>query len=557
MEKIKDGPGEETINVKPPSIGEKSVEAETLGSENAAASQMDAVLQRQINDKLKGKQNGKSPVAASSEESKPAMKRAVVKETPAVKEAPVETPAAEATPVEAPAAEAAPVEAPAAAEAPAPAEAPAADATPVEAPAAEAAPAEAPAVEATPVEAPAAEAAPAEAPAADATPGEAPAAEAITSVEKPANPIAEKMAELSGLADHFTDLARSPVQSAEAASKHEEESPKVDLNMTKKDPYVAAAEKERVLKMIRDAASKRMEDGFDLRATLRARMAPLEDAPAPTESPVALEEAPSATDAPEGTAATGFTIQEDVTTTVAPEAPSEPEESAAVVEEPAAPVAAIQPMEPEAPAATEATKPSQTAVLLPPSMKMPSGTRMKMDPLPSPSQARLTEAFLRQLKGHEPMPEGLEIKKTRAKVTTDDAAPQPEVAPTARPRKRTRRNIAEDGSIEVPVESLGSGIFNALGDMVGAVVEGSAATARKVQSTVTGEDPMPEAPGPKLSGTDRAARRIAKGVKGAGSGAAEIVVGAGNIVVGAVGIVTMPVLGAIGSVFQAFKPAKE
>ncbi|MBF0157553.1 MAG: hypothetical protein HQL57_10250, partial [Magnetococcales bacterium] len=40
-------------------------------------------------------------------------------------------------------------------------------------------------------------------------------------------------------------------------------------------------------------------------------------------------------------------------------------------------------------------------------------------------------------------------------------------------------------------------------------------------------------------------------------GVGGIVKGGGNLVVGTLGIVTMPVFGAVGAVFRAFKPARK
>ncbi|MBF0191944.1 MAG: hypothetical protein HQL99_12520 [Magnetococcales bacterium] len=366
-----------------------------------------------------------------------------------------------------------------------------------------------------------------------------------------AEPAADKKAELSGLVDRFTDLARtaSPAVTAEAAPPAPEVKEDASLGgMPRKDPYVAAAEKERVLKMIRDAASKRMEDGFDLRSSLKAKNAAQEETPEESNVGIPTLE-PVGDTKPHST----FTIQEDVTTTARPTAAGTQTASAPESVSATPSMARFDFAQPQA-SPIEEIQNLQPGILVPPIPRAPALSRPKMDSLPSPTQTRLTEAFLRQLKGEEPLDDEPVFKPAQAKTEETQATA------AAAPKKSNRRRVMnEDGTVQVPVETLGTGIFNALGDMIGAMVQESQTVANKVKTTVVGpeEEPEAEMTGPKPTGTDRAAQKIAKGVQGAGGGVADIIVGAGNIALGAVGIVTMPVVGAVGAIFRAFKTTKK
>ncbi|MBF0308762.1 MAG: hypothetical protein HQL56_04450 [Magnetococcales bacterium] len=376
---------------------------------------------------------------------------------------------------------------------------------------------------------------------------------AVTS--RAADALAEKKAEMAHMADRFSDLARTPAQAAPAKEASDPgnaasatpraTAPEVTAApvapthdeapaMPRKDAFVAAAEKERVLKMIRDAASKKMEEGFDLRAmkagshhTETAKVVPPVEEPRPSL----------------------FAIEEDVTTTsplpVAETAPEASELPAATLPETTAVAEAAVAESPAASTHSDEVLKVSPGGLVPPVPRVSSGPqRTKSEAIPSAAQARINEAYLRQLKG-----QALDDEPT-ARVTPEKAAPAPAV------KKATRRAPASDPR-EVPVESLGEGIFNALGDMVGGVVNASRSLTGKVRKVVVDpeEELAAEESGIPLSGTDRAAKKMAKGVTDVAGGVGGILKGGGNIVLGTIGVVTMPVVGAVGAIFRAFKPS--
>ncbi|MBF0213559.1 MAG: hypothetical protein HQM00_08345, partial [Magnetococcales bacterium] len=131
MEKIKDGLGVDKKSAKSQSIGERSVAVNPVDTEDAAANQMDVVLQRQIEDKLKVKQGGKTVSSSKPQKvetagisTQPEMPKSAaaadadimpiaVDIAPAVEPAPTPEPAVEAAPTSEPAVEAAPASEPA------------------------------------------------------------------------------------------------------------------------------------------------------------------------------------------------------------------------------------------------------------------------------------------------------------------------------------------------------------------------------------------------------------------------------------------------------------
>ncbi len=318
---------------------------------------------------------------------------------------------------------------------------------------------------------------------------------------------------LSLAAEPATPKKDEPPASQPASSTEDDAEP---LPTPGKDAFVAAAEKERVLKLIRDAATKRMEETPDPRAMKVDAAEKTESAPAPVEEQGA-----------ESASGSTFAVTEDVVVTT--------------------PV--TQEANESAPSPEDDLKPF--GHLIPPAPRIPISSMHHKAEMPSPSQTRLNEAFVRQLKGAPPV---------SAPAPKAAAAVEAEAAQSAKPnavkRVASRRRVAEDGSIEIPVESLGAGLYNALGDMVGGVVHASRKISDKVGGGSAQESPPAES-GPSNTGTDRAAKKVAKGVHGVFGGASEIVKGGGNIVIGAVGIVTMPVFGAVGSVVRAFMPEKK
>jgi hypothetical protein len=134
----------------------------------------------------------------------------------------------------------------------------------------------------------------------------------------------------------------------------------------------------------------------------------------------------------------------------------------------------------------------------------------------SAAQTRINEAYLRQLKG-----EG----------SAEDSSPS------------SSGKSNEDGLREVPLESLGTGVFNALGDMVEGVVNITRTLGNGIGKFVA------DNPTAKVPGTDK----IALGGQGMLIGAKEIVKGGSNIVIGTVSMVTAPVAAVIKSIQSAAK----
>ncbi|MBF0110520.1 MAG: hypothetical protein HQL76_15235 [Magnetococcales bacterium] len=302
--------------------------------------------------------------------------------------------------------------------------------------------------------------------------------------------------------------------------------------LPKKDAFVAAAEKERVLKMIRDAATKKMDEGFDLRAMREKQEANLE----------ARETGSAATEASLAAPSAAFSIEEDVTTTTPiDESPA----AAPVVASDSAPVV----QQDEAPAASVSEEgPKWTSGgLVPPTPRTTStGQRGKMDPLPSAAQTRVNEAFLRQLKGQpQPVDGG----------SSPDATAETAQAGQSQKKTGTRRRSSQAGATEIPVETLGLGIYNALGDMVGGAVHTFQKVSGKKRTLVNPTPPETDGlpTSTPFSGTDRAAKTMAKGVTGVVGGVGGILQGGVNLVVGTVGVVTMPIAGTVGAIFRAFK----
>ncbi|MBF0295690.1 MAG: hypothetical protein HQL96_10925 [Magnetococcales bacterium] len=328
----------------------------------------------------------------------------------------------------------------------------------------------------------------------------------------PPEPLKERLPPLSLAVEPAPDSRKEEKPASEPLVASQTEEADEPLPTPGKDAFVAAAEKERVLKLIRDAATKRLEDTPDPRAQKVASV------PEPVEEPVAEP-------VTESTSGSTFAVTEDVVATTP--APTGVE---------------------SAPAPVEESKPF--GVLIPPSPRIPISSLHNKPELLSPSQVRLNEAFVRQLKGAPPLPD----PAPRQSDATDPAPAKPKAVR----RVASGRKMTEDGATEVPVESLGTGLYNALGDMVGGVVRASRSASGIVQAKIAPVDPAMETQtGPRLTGTDRAAKTVAKGVHGVFGGASEIVRGGGNIVIGTLGVVTMPVFGAVGSIVRAFMPERQ
>ncbi|CAK0756181.1 conserved hypothetical protein [Gammaproteobacteria bacterium] len=293
-----------------------------------------------------------------------------------------------------------------------------------------------------------------------------------------------------------------------------------------KETFVTAAEKERMLKSIRDVAAKEIEDKAALRARLEqfAAEKPVDEKKeekkmevlATTAEPAAIESAPPAVMAMGGDKAEVVAVE---TTLTRP-----PMEMAAPVPE-------------SAPSSQEGAE--HLGTLMPPPLRPAAGSLRHKSEIRSATQTRINEAYLRQLKGEEPLPEE-EVPESKK-----PDAPQKPVSSPRRASSRPRPDA--EGVRRVPVESFGTGVFNLLGDMVGGVVY--------LARTVGGGVKKAVAPNPasQASGTAQMADKMAKGVREVFSGAGNIVKGSGNIVIGTLGVVTMPVVEAVGAAIHSIK----
>ena len=280
----------------------------------------------------------------------------------------------------------------------------------------------------------------------------------------------------------------------------------------RKESFVSAAEKERMLRSIRDSAAKELEDKQALRARLEqvAATRPAEVTPTAVTPAEAVPVSEVAT-------SNVITTDNSKAEVVAVETTITQGESAA------APIATV------VPGLEEVAHPG--TLVPPPARPTPASLRHKTE-MRSATQTRINEAYLRQLKGEQPL---VEVP----------AAVQASLPPPRRPSSQQPRNA--DGTRTVAVESLGEGVFNALGDLVGGVVQVGRVLGRGVKQVVA-VDPVSH-----TSGTARMADKMAKGMRGVVKGAGAIVKGSGNIVVGAVGVVTLPVVEAVGAVIHSLQ----
>ncbi|MBF0184919.1 MAG: hypothetical protein HQM06_11100 [Magnetococcales bacterium] len=433
--------------------------------------------------------------------------------------------------------------------------------------------------------------------------------------------VAERKLEMAKLADGFSEMARNKAKMADADSQGEVEEAAVAepvIQVTEaaeeaelagtlevpvveeapkpfphKAPYVAAAEKERVLQMIRDAASKKLDEGYKMRGVqVMAKPEPAPTEPV-TESPesaaveepvVVVEEesvvvAEAVESAASAVAPEAVTEEGQATTDAIADQPAQEESPAAtIVEETVSTAPAPEEEEntvsqpQQAVSADEGDETVQSISpggLVPPSPRTATPSlRQKQESVPTPNQAKAIEAFLRQLQG-EPQPSEDPVVPVSAKTLEEELpeleeleqeqAETAQAAAEAGQQQRSHRRSSRDGDGVVPVESLGTGIYNALGDMVGAVVHTSKRVTGKVKKVVPPpvQEPEEELPPPRPTGTSRAADRLAGGVRGLAGGVTDIVKGSGNVVIGTVGIVVMPVVGAVGELYRAFKPARK
>ena len=280
----------------------------------------------------------------------------------------------------------------------------------------------------------------------------------------------------------------SALAAAVASAKEFEPAP---VMAPRKESFVTAAEKERMLRSIRDTAAKEIED----KKAMRAR---LDQVAVEAGGAEAREVVISGSNKAEVVAVETTITSQDV----ASEAPP------TVLDEVAHP-----------------------GTLVPPPLRPSVGSLRHKPEMRSATQTRINEAYLRQLKGEEPLP--------------DDLPPPKQPLPAAPRRASSRRPPNSDGTRVVAVESLGVGIFNALGDMVGGVVQIGRSIGSGAKKVVA-VDPVTS-----TSGTARMADKMTRGVRGVFAGTGEIVKGSGNIVVGAIGVVTLPVVEAVGAVITS------
>ncbi|CAK0775707.1 hypothetical protein CCP3SC15_520008 [Gammaproteobacteria bacterium] len=273
--------------------------------------------------------------------------------------------------------------------------------------------------------------------------------------------------------DHF-GISKKPENVAVATA------PEKPSSLSPRSSFVTTAEKELRLKEIREAAAQKIEKNKALHAQQPVSVAAQID-----------EEKPE-----EVTAPTTVALQQ-------------------IIQQVQQPIE-IATTEVEAP--REITLPpsldSLDTLVPPPPRPVGPSSQNKME-IRSAAQARINEAYLRQIKGEEPEP--LADKPQESKKSS-------------KPR--------EDGRREVPLESLGTGVFNALGDMVGGVVHLARTMSGGVKKVVATN------PTSQTSATTR----MALGAQEVVTGAKEIIKGGGNIVIGTIGMVTVPVIAAIRSI---------
>ncbi|CAK0745610.1 hypothetical protein CCP3SC5AM1_120016 [Gammaproteobacteria bacterium] len=159
---------------------------------------------------------------------------------------------------------------------------------------------------------------------------------------------------------------------------------------------------------------------------------------------------------------------------------------------------------------------SNLDTLVPPPPRPTGSFSQNKSEIRSATQTRINEAYLRQLKGEEPLVENVRESKEPPMVNSTPVG----------------------GRREVPVESLGTGIFNALGDVIGGVVNLVNIVGDGV-GKVTAVNPISQNSG---------SERMALGLREMFTGVKEIVKGGGNIVIGTVGIVAIPIVAAIQSI---------
>ncbi|CAK0757327.1 hypothetical protein CCP3SC1AL1_230007 [Gammaproteobacteria bacterium] len=286
-----------------------------------------------------------------------------------------------------------------------------------------------------------------------------------------------------------------------------------------KDPFVTSAEKEARLKAIREATAKRIEKG----KVPHEQPASFSSAPAPVEAKKTEEvvevippaAAPSVVQPPVEAVATVTTVQE--ASPASPEAP--------VISE-LSPVATFS----EVSVSVQAeVVPQSLETLVPPPPRPAATFPQKKPEVRSANKARINEAYLRQLKGEEPIEEPLLEKGPESTATAQTST--------------------NDGRREIPLEPLCTGVFNALGDLVGGVVYVTRAVGGSLEKVFsTGSDAAP-----KESGTGQ----VALGAKEVVAGAKEIIKGTGDIVVGTFSVLTVPVVAAIRSMQSKEKSESE
>ncbi|MGN7612217.1 hypothetical protein ACQZV8_09055 [Magnetococcales bacterium HHB-1] len=170
---------------------------------------------------------------------------------------------------------------------------------------------------------------------------------------------------------------------------------------------------------------------------------------------------------------------------------SDDEKKAAPSEEEAAPVEAAAPEEKSAPDQTIRYVPSRQVVQASPRRRVVEQRR-------TPSMNQMNEAYLRQINDGSP--------------PSYDSVPY-----------KSQKVIVPSDYRDIPVESLGTGVFNMLGDAVEGVV-----------NFATGKGKEPE--------DNKKPGKVVTGVRGVLSGTGQVIKGGGNIALGALGIVGSPLV---------------
>ncbi|CAK0742919.1 hypothetical protein CCP3SC1_1370003 [Gammaproteobacteria bacterium] len=338
--------------------------------------------------------------------------------------------------------------------------------------------------------------------------------EAAPVVTPPAKPVAEDgqlLKTMSDIASKAIEKGKSSLSRFEhrSFSKKQENVTVATTGADKVSPpplresFVTTAEKEQRLKDIREAAAQKIERNKAARIPSFGVTAPPVDEKKPEEVAVRSAVVPLSSSP----------VEVVVAELVAPEA--------AVV------TVVSEVIPPETAAAPAEIASANLDVLVPPPPRLVVASSHSKPEIRSAAQARINEAYLRKLKGEDP----------------EEAASAPE---PKSPAASVADKPNEDGLREISVEDLGTGIFNALGDMVGGVVHLTRVLGGGIKNVVVAN---PLSSQECVSGT----ARMAQGVREMVTGVKEIAKGGGSIVIGTVGAITTPVIGVINSIKSSGK----